>query len=187
MNSSLLEELQSKFKCSKCGKCCSVGGDMRLTLDDEDELFAFGYLDETSELNLLDLHDIPFHSYYTLKITHPCFFLDKLTRECRVHSHKPMACRDYPFKLYSQGGCNLDAVLTCPIAVKMLEDHLKGVEQMRSYTLCSRHGRYLGVIFPELFKMCIGFWLLYFIFDWSQSPYRYVDEKQLNIMIVWDP
>lgn len=58
---------------------------------------------------------------------------------------------------------------------------------MRSYTLCSRHGRYLGVIFPGRFKMCIGFWLLYFIFDWSQSPYRYVDEKQLNIMIVWDP
>lgn len=58
---------------------------------------------------------------------------------------------------------------------------------MRSYTLCSRHGRYLGVIFPELFKMCIGFWLLYFIFDWSQGPNVSWSCRTFNILIIWDP
>lgn len=128
MNSSLLEELQSKFKCSKCGKCCALGGD--IVLDHDDVVRAvfginFTFVDFIQEYLVYVPGSI---DHYRIKDTIPCVFLDKLSMQCQIHSCKPKACRDYPFKLYSQGGCNLDAVLTCPVAVKMLEDHLKGVE-----------------------------------------------------------
>ena len=58
---------------------------------------------------------------------------------------------------------------------------------MRSYKLYKRDGRYIGIIFPELFMMILGFWLFYVIFDWVQSPYTPISEKRLNITIIWDP
>lgn len=128
MNSSLLEELQSKFKCSKCGKCCALGGDIVLDFDDVTRIaHCLHYtFDDFMRQDIVSVVDD--HGHCKINDTVPCFFLDKFSRECHLQSCKPKACRDYPFKLYSQGGCNLDAVLTCPVAVKMLEDHLKGVE-----------------------------------------------------------
>ena len=128
MDISLLEELQSKFKCTQCGKCCAVGGDMGLSPADVSRMSAclcvsFDYFWAT----YLDRYCGSDGELY-IKSTHPCCFLDKFSKECLVHESKPRACRDYPFKLYARGECNLDAVLTCPVAVKMLEDHLKGVE-----------------------------------------------------------
>ncbi len=58
---------------------------------------------------------------------------------------------------------------------------------MRSYKLYEHDGRYLGLIFPELFKMVLGFWLLYVVFDWSQGPNTPWRCKMLNITIIWDP
>jgi hypothetical protein len=58
---------------------------------------------------------------------------------------------------------------------------------MRSYKLYEHDGRYIGIIFPELFMMILGFWLFYVIFDWVQSPYTPISEKRLNITIIWDP
>jgi Fe-S-cluster containining protein len=128
MDLSLLKELQSKFKCNRCGKCCAVGGDMCLIVED---IFSMSRCLDIAVMEFLDQYvvdrvdkDDPLY----FKTTRPCIFLDKYSNECLVNDGKPMACRQYPFMLYARGGCNLDAVLTCPVAVKMLEDHLKGVE-----------------------------------------------------------
>lgn len=128
MNSSLLEELQSKFKCSKCGKCCSVGGDMELSFYDVVGIELCLDLSVDESESIFSYERIDSRDVYHIKSQRPCHFLDKFNKTCIVQGSKPDACHNYPFKLYSQGGCNLDAVLTCPIAVKMLEDHLKGVE-----------------------------------------------------------
>jgi hypothetical protein len=58
---------------------------------------------------------------------------------------------------------------------------------MQFFKLYENDGRYIGIIFPELFKMIIGIWLLYVIFDWAHSPYAPADSKQFNITILWDP
>ena len=128
MDVPLLEELQSKFKCTQCGKCCVVGGDMFLFRDD--------VLRIASDLNhdfdgFVDcyLERVPADpDYFLVRDVMPCAFLDKLHMRCQIQSCKPLACRDYPFVLYARGECNIDAILTCPVAVKMLEDHLKGAE-----------------------------------------------------------
>ena len=128
MDISLLEKLQSKFECNQCGKCCAVGGD--IVLDRDDVVRAvFGtnhtFVDFIQEYLVYVPGSI---DRYRIKDTIPCVFLDKFSRACSLHHCKPRMCRDYPFKLYARGECNLEAVLTCPVAVKMLEDHLKGAE-----------------------------------------------------------
>lgn len=128
MDISLLENLQSKFECNQCGKCCAVGGDISLSPSDVQRAakgldmmyidFINQYLDKSLGSGV----------QYMFKTHTPCMFLDKFSRACSLHHCKPRMCRDYPFKLYARGECNLEAVLTCPVAFKMLEDHLKGVE-----------------------------------------------------------
>jgi len=66
--------------------------------------------------------------YFLVRDVMPCAFLDKLHMRCQIQSCKPLACLDYPFRRYLQGGCHFEDVLVCPVAVKMLEDHLKGAE-----------------------------------------------------------
>lgn len=58
---------------------------------------------------------------------------------------------------------------------------------MQSYKLYENDGRYIGVIFPELFKMVFGFWLLYVVVDWAQGPNTPWSCKMLNITMIWDP
>jgi Fe-S-cluster containining protein len=128
MDVPLLEELQSKFKCTQCGKCCAVGGDMLLSEGDVVRLVLdldYGIMGFINQF-LVVVPGEPVQ--YRIKDTAPCVFLDKLSRQCQVHSCWPKACLDYPFRLYLQGGCHFEDVLVCPVAVKMLEDHLKGAE-----------------------------------------------------------
>jgi Fe-S-cluster containining protein len=128
MDISLLEELQSKFKCNQCGKCCAVGGDIDLDFDDVMRIVLdldYTYCDFINTFLVRIPNEF---GHFRIKDTCPCCFLDKFSMGCQIHSSKPRSCRYYPFLLYARGECNLDAVLTCPVAVKMLEDHLKGVE-----------------------------------------------------------
>jgi Fe-S-cluster containining protein len=127
MTTSLLEDLQSKFKCNQCGKCCAVGGDMKISPTELCDM-ALNCECHTRDFlrQYIDLRESR-DDIYRFRHFAPCPMFNKLERCCDVHTVKPKECREYPFKLYDQGGCSLDDVLICPVAVKMLEDHLKGV------------------------------------------------------------
>jgi Fe-S-cluster containining protein len=128
MDVPLLEELQSKFKCTQCGKCCAVGGDMDILVSEVPGIAGYLRMSVGMFYNMYIGHRDYVSKVAYFRTTCPCHFLDKFDNQCLIHECRPQACRDYPFMLYARGGCNLDAVLTCPVAVKMLEDHLKGVE-----------------------------------------------------------
>lgn len=142
--SMIAEYLQKHFKCQKCGKCCSQGGDMSLTAAD------ILYIAERLEIPGQELSH-----YFTLAWRSgavcivmsdmcPCQFMDKLDKTCVVQDVKPQACKDYPFLLYERGGCTFDAVLVCPEARRLLEDLLRGD--------LLKQGPCLKVFFEEIFR-----------------------------------
>ena len=65
---------------------------------------------------------------YHLTLTSPCFFMDISNAECMILDVKPLACKDYPFRLKERLMCTWFDVLYCPEAQKMLNIHygLKG-------------------------------------------------------------
>lgn len=118
--------LQSNFTCQKCGKCCSQGGDMSLTIED---VICITKLLELAAWESV-MYFVPDRSgrdgYAMVRDQCPCQFLDRLDKTCTIHDCKPLACKDYPFLLYERGGCTFDAVLVCPEARRLLEDLLHG-------------------------------------------------------------
>jgi len=122
MSEFLLTNLQHEFKCSKCGLCCSVGGDMVLTMSDLIILSGYLRCHISDRVHLpVELHpDHPGKFRFTLN--RPCFFQDKASGECTVYPARPQACKDYPFELYLKGGCNHHGAMVCPEAIKQLDE-----------------------------------------------------------------
>ena len=118
--------LQSHFKCRKCGRCCSRGGDMALTADDVNRIGEYLELAPSGVLDYFFTTELETGTAVFIKDQRPCRFMDKLDRTCTAQDVKPCACRDYPFLLYDRGGCTFDAVLVCPEARRLLEDLLQG-------------------------------------------------------------
>ena len=122
--SAVLAEMQARFVCQKCGKCCRVGGNPVLTKRDVGNIAL--YLNcsprDTSRIPVKPLAYPPGVFYLTL--TSPCFFQDKVTCECTIHDAKPQNCREWPFISLGRGMCKLEHVLVCPVASKMIYEHL---------------------------------------------------------------
>ena len=58
---------------------------------------------------------------YHLTLTSPCFFMDKATNLCIIHDVKPLACKDYPFRLRERLMCNWLDVFCCLEACQMMD------------------------------------------------------------------
>ena len=112
----IIDVLHEEFLCEQCGRCCSHGGQIRIT-PAEAQLIA-DYL----EIDMGDMSLFPFTAksddpdWLYLEVKEPCFFWDKLEKTCMIHEVKPAMCRDYPFKLFKYRGCCFADVLACPSA-----------------------------------------------------------------------
>lgn len=118
---SQLSQLQSKFKCRKCGRCCAVGGDMELTAADIAQIANYY---ETLPENIVDMYLTAVNSAegnYKLKQQRPCIFFNGACGLCMVNDAKPQACKDYPFTLLEKKGCSFEAVLICPEARRLIQ------------------------------------------------------------------
>ncbi len=120
-----LEEMQERFKCQRCGICCAVGGDMFITEREVEKIAIYLDIPEKDYSRLPVSCKCSARSLYGLDVTRPCFFQDKMERTCMIQDCKPRACKDYPFRLFAQGGCTFDALLVCPEARRMIADMLK--------------------------------------------------------------
>jgi Fe-S-cluster containining protein len=121
----LAETLQDEFKCSECGFCCYHGGQIKIT---KEELEIIGEFLEApitcaALIPVRELEAEP--GIFVLTVTEPCFFMDKMANTCMIHLVKPQFCRDYPWKLYLNGGCSILDVMCCPEARKQIEAVLK--------------------------------------------------------------
>ena len=122
---SLSERLQDAFKCKSCSFCCLHGGQIKITKQELEIIGEFLECPITAAalIPVRELESEP--GVYMMTVTEPCFFMDKAKGGCMIHLVKPQACRDYPWKLYLNGGCNLPDVLCCPQARAQLEGLLK--------------------------------------------------------------
>lgn len=118
--------LQSNFTCQKCGKCCSQGGDMSLTIEDVNRIGEYLQLSSAGVLDYFVADESENGMRVFVKDPCPCRFMDMLDKTCTIQDVKPHACMDYPFLLYERGGCTFDAVLVCPEARRLLGDLLHG-------------------------------------------------------------
>jgi Fe-S-cluster containining protein len=111
-----MEVLHSRFGCRKCGSCCIHGGQIKITPAEAQRIAD--YLD----IDMGDMSLFPFTArlddpdWLYLEVKDPCFFWDKVTRECMIHDVKPAMCNDYPWKLYQAHDCLLQDVVFCPVA-----------------------------------------------------------------------
>lgn len=96
---------------------------MRITPRDISRLASFIGVDPGDKSAIPVKPSMANDGTYNLTVTHPCFYMDKLTRECLVHKAKPCVCREYPFVAFGKGHCTLVDVIVCPVAYEMLKEH----------------------------------------------------------------
>lgn len=102
------------FVCDQCGKCCSAGGDVPLTLEEMESLMSVPHKPKGLNWRAIFV-PIPHHEgLYTFKFRNPCMFWDPLTKLCRIYTHRPQACRDYPYKCASTGKYTEEGIRICP-------------------------------------------------------------------------
>ncbi len=95
-----------RFKClDNCGKCCEV---LEIPLRDEDiaRIEELGYNAwEFVDYEKLFYRGDKFLGYALKKrpFDDACVFLDPDTKRCRIYSHRPLACRLYPFIFVRNG------------------------------------------------------------------------------------
>ena len=95
-----------RFKClNNCGKCCEV---LEIPLRDEDiaRIEELGYNAwEFVDYEKLFYRGDKFLGYALKKrpFDDACVFLDPDTKRCRIYSHRPLACRLYPFVFVRNG------------------------------------------------------------------------------------
>lgn len=119
-----IRALQDKFVCKKCGKCCREGGNPVLTAQDVEDI-AFSIECDPGNRALIPVRPVLGRSdLYGLTHTRPCFFHDKVSGECTIQDCKPQNCRDWPFVAFAKGTCELEHVLTCPEARRLLHEFL---------------------------------------------------------------
>ena len=113
MASKLLDDLQSKFECLGCGKCCEYGGDMELTADEVGEIVICtdGFIMGDVASEFVPVKDKP--GYFKLAHIKPCSFYSKAARQCFIYHHRPAACRRYPFQSLACGETTLAGVTIC--------------------------------------------------------------------------
>ena len=120
MSSDLCRTTQNAFVCTRCGTCCSVGGNMLVTELDISRIAAYLDCDPTDRCRIPYSPVADHPGLYRFDLTHPCFFQDKQTLECMIHDAKPQACKDYPFVLWSDGGCDFVDVSVCQSARRIM-------------------------------------------------------------------
>lgn len=95
-----------KFKCiENCGRCCY---ELEIPVRDEDitRIEELGYNTwEFVDYNKMFYRGDKFLSYAIKKrpFDGACVFLDPETKRCRIYSHRPLACRLYPFVFVKSG------------------------------------------------------------------------------------
>lgn len=115
-----LQYLQTIFRCQQCGKCCRSGGNPLLTDHDIGHIAVFFNCSPCNE-QLIPVVPCTVPGYkYQLALTSPCFFQDKLSGLCLIHSVKPQNCREWPFISLAKGLCNIEHLLPCPEASRLL-------------------------------------------------------------------
>lgn len=116
----IIDVLHDTFLCSKCGRCCSRGGQIKITPAEAQAIAD--YLDvDMSDMSLFPFKGISEDpDYLYLEVCNPCFFWDKLNKTCLINEVKPDMCRDYPWKLFKESDCTLRDVLVCPEAIMCL-------------------------------------------------------------------
>lgn len=150
--------------CQQCGKCCTDQVVM-LTFDDLHEILAlfpqtiwsqivtfYTVNNEYKDLaclhhyynsfQLLDSPNSLKEFYLGLKfwpIPHgksTCVFYNAYTHQCRIHTHKPLNCRIYPYTLHSNS-FSLQFAGRCALPVSPLNfiDTKSRIEQIQAYTL----------------------------------------------------
>ncbi len=95
-----------KFKCLEdCGRCCY---ELEIPVRDEDiaRIEELGYNAwEFVDYDKMFYRGDKFLSYAIKKrpFDGACVFLDPETKRCRIYSHRPLACRLYPFVFVKSG------------------------------------------------------------------------------------
>ncbi|WP_457742489.1 YkgJ family cysteine cluster protein [Thermococcus sp.] len=95
-----------KFKCiENCGRCCY---ELEIPLRDEDvaKIEELGYNAwEFVDYEKLFYRGDKFLGYAIKKrpFDDACVFLDPETKRCKIYSHRPLACRLYPFVFIKNG------------------------------------------------------------------------------------
>ncbi len=125
MSSKLLESLQSRFVCQRCGSCCACGGDMELTADEVGAITTY-LLHFHHAIPKDEFVPVPFKpGYFTLKHRYPCFFYDPKTRFCTINEVKPAACQRFPYLSLRDDETTLAAVMVCKGATtQILNEYL---------------------------------------------------------------
>ena len=120
--SEVLRSLQDRFECQQCGKCCRVGGNPLLT-DEDVKRLAIHLNCSPWDKERIPIEPCEVAGYdYRVVHTSPCFFLGKMTDWCLVQSVKPENCREWPFISLAKGLCDLEHVLVCPEATRLLNE-----------------------------------------------------------------
>lgn len=113
MTSKMLDDLQSKFECLGCGKCCANGGDMLITADEVANIIEYVLMNGLRREPEM-FEPVPFKPGF-FKVAHnfPCQFYDLEANNCLIHGVRPAACRRYPFQSLACGETTLAGVTIC--------------------------------------------------------------------------
>ena len=99
-----LSDYEVRFRCIRCGICCTPT-EMELLPEDIERIESLGYrFEEFAEVRqdgTVRLRNVDGH----------CVFYDPATRSCRIYEHRPIGCRLYPV-VYVDGEVTVDKL--CP-------------------------------------------------------------------------
>ena len=86
-----------KFKCTRCGNCCT-GAPGVVWVDDAEVRAIADHLDKPiGEIRLLHTRPVRGQVSLTEFANGDCTFFDPKTRGCRVYPVRPKQCRTWPF------------------------------------------------------------------------------------------
>jgi len=118
----ILEYLQSRFECQRCGACCEIEG--RTPVSPADVARITKWLDRPDTA----LESIPAHKlnsivdYYCIRCAGDHKLYMYHNHECQLYDARPDYCRGFPFLSLASGFETLDYLINCPGARIVLED-----------------------------------------------------------------
>lgn len=112
-NDLLIKELESKFKCARCGVCCTNDFLRIVTFNESGPLIAYirdhSYL--RNEVHFDKLVDVPLS--YSMNAGESCPFYDYGLNECMVYDIRPECCRKFPIQSFVNGRGSLECSMSC--------------------------------------------------------------------------
>lgn len=99
-----LGDYEVRFRCIRCGICCTPT-EMELLPEDIERIESLGYrFEEFAEVGQDGIVRLR-------SVDGRCVFYDPVTRSCRIYEHRPIGCRLYPV-IYVNGEVTVDRL--CP-------------------------------------------------------------------------